>query len=451
MTTFTAPSWSRRRWLRVTALAGLGAGAATLTACGGGDSATASLSADRSVYFVGDRATLRAEFDAGQARIEPGIGPVRSGELVLTPVLDRPVSYRLIVQRAGQPDQVLSLALDVRFRNRWVAAEQAFPVAGQASVADALGGLLVVGGQRNLFAPSADVDRFDPATRRFVRIGALLTGRVQASATLLADGRVLVVGGTQALPDAPQWELFDPALGRTVASGLLAAPRNGHSATRLRDGRVLVAGGTGRDSAELFDPQTQTWRLLASRLQHPREGHSATLLGDGQVLIVGGHGAATGYHFAERFDPAAERFASLADAPAEQRLMHAALPQADGTIAIVGGEQLVGEDIVPYATTWRFDPAGARFVAGPALPQARTLAAATRAADGQVLLFGGAPADAPPTDAALAWTPQGVRALAPMPAPRAWADAHRLPDGRILVYGGLDALGQLVTQPAIYE
>lgn len=451
MTTLSASSWSRRRWLRTTALAGLSAGAATLTACGGGDTATASLSADRSLYFVGDRATLRAEFDAGQARIEPGIGPVRSGELVQTPVLDRPVTYRLIVQRAGQPDQVLSLSLDVRFRNRWAATDQAFPVAGQASVGDALGRLYVIGGQRNLFAPSADVDRFDPATRRFVRVGALLTGRVQASATLLADGRILVVGGVQALPDAPQWEVFDPALGRSVASGFLHAPRSGHTATRLRDGRVLVTGGTGRDSAELFDPQTQAWRLLASRLQHPREGHSATLLADGQVLVIGGHGAAAGYRFAERFDPGAERFTPLADAPAEQRLMHAALPQADGTIAIVGGEQLVGEDIVPFATTWRFDPATSRFAAGPALPQGRTLAAATSAADGQVLVFGGAPAEAPPTDSALAWTPQGVRALAPMPAPRAWAGAHRLPDGRVLVYGGLDALGQLVTQPAIYE
>jgi hypothetical protein len=61
--------------------------------------------------------------------------------------------------------------------------------------------------------------------------------------------------------------------------------RKFHAATLMPDGRVLVVGD---DSAELYDPATNTWST-AGELNLPRfDLHTATLLGDGRVLVVGG-------------------------------------------------------------------------------------------------------------------------------------------------------------------
>jgi hypothetical protein len=71
----------------------------------------------------------------------------------------------------------------------------------------------------------------------------------------------------------------------------MKAARSFHTATLLNDGRVLVVGGkTLKDvtaSAEIFDPQTGTWTNVGS-LKFPRMNHAATLLDNGDVLIIGG-------------------------------------------------------------------------------------------------------------------------------------------------------------------
>jgi N-acetylneuraminic acid mutarotase len=61
---------------------------------------------------------------------------------------------------------------------------------------------------------------------------------------------------------------------------------------------VLVAGGLQLDpptlnsaildSAELFDPATETFTSSNSHLTVPREGATATPLNNGKVLIAGG-------------------------------------------------------------------------------------------------------------------------------------------------------------------
>jgi len=78
------------------------------------------------------------------------------------------------------------------------------------------------------------------------------------TATLLGDGRVLVVGGS-ANPDAQTAaELFDPGTERWIATGSLATAGESHTATLLVDGRVLVTGDyyldDSRASGELYDP-----------------------------------------------------------------------------------------------------------------------------------------------------------------------------------------------------
>lgn len=126
------------------------------------------------------------------------------------------------------------------------------------------------------------------------------------SATVLADGRVLILGGrTGADVPVASGVIVDPrpdpftdgrydATAATVTSlgNVLQVARAGHSATLLADGRVLIIGGKGGStdlsSIELFDPETNTSSLLPYSLATPRSNHTATPRPNGNVLVIGG-------------------------------------------------------------------------------------------------------------------------------------------------------------------
>src|SRR5262249_48168162 len=99
-------------------------------------------------------------------------------------------------------------------------------------------------------------------------------------------------------------ELYDSATGTWTFTGNLNTARYWHTATLLADGMVLVAGGVVLDgSAELYDPATETWTTTGS-LNTARWQHTATLLPSGKVLVAGGVGNVGDLSSAELYDPA---------------------------------------------------------------------------------------------------------------------------------------------------
>jgi N-acetylneuraminic acid mutarotase len=95
-----------------------------------------------------------------------------------------------------------------------------------------------------------------------------------------------------------RWHAFAQATLQQVTApgwsrtGSLNTGRMNYTATLLSNGKVLVAGGINcafdyLNSAELYDPTTETWSYTGS-LNMPRRGHSATLLPNGKVLVAGG-------------------------------------------------------------------------------------------------------------------------------------------------------------------
>lgn len=226
--------------------------------------------------------------------------------------------------------------------------------------------VLIAGGMRgaNELGARTVVELFDAKTGRFTTAGSLTHGRFAHTATLLTDGRVLLVGGQGGyLKGAPESdsELYDPRTGTFPATGPLRNGRFGHTATLMADGRVLVAGGSSSmtkqlDDAEIYDPRTGRFTRGAEFMANSRLGHTATLLPDGRVLISGGCGGSrspqdqklNGYEYlasADLFDPREERsWASFrpTEPMCSRRQNHTSTLLPDGQVLVAGGEDYDG-------------------------------------------------------------------------------------------------------------
>src|ERR1700733_163712 len=95
---------------------------------------------------------------------------------------------------------------------------------------------------------------------------------------------VLLVSATPVGAQQPGWSV----------TGSLGTPRSGHTATLLANGKVLVAGGYGLTSAEVYDPATGQWSATGSMIS-PRGEHLAVRLTNGKVLVAGGFDGYVGF------------------------------------------------------------------------------------------------------------------------------------------------------------
>lgn len=363
------------------------------------------------------------------------------------------------------------------------------------------GRVLVVGGSGGTLT-----EIYDPVRRSTTATASLVQGRGMHTATLLRDGRVLVVGGAVQDSWSPNFapfasvEIYDGATATWSAAAALGEARANHTATLLPDGRVLVVGGVSGDgsatpataiplaSVEVYDPVADTWTALAS-MRLARRLHGATLLEDGRVLVTGGRDESdVSGRSAEIYDPANDTWIDTPDTldgsdPPQQiasRYLHTATATADGAVLVMGGLTSASriERYGADAGTWSgmgglapgYDrgasllPSGAVLVNGgfgggymanvqavasdngtvavsdeAPLAIARAAHVSTVLADGRVLVTGGAvqggsgaTASVESFDPAVA----SVVAAAPLQSARAGFSATVLRDGRVLLAGG---------------
>jgi hypothetical protein len=153
------------------------------------------------------------------------------------------------------------------------------------------GKVLCLGGISSEATKLASAELYNSATGTWVSTGSMYSERDYPSpAILLPNGKVLIEGGrvNPGLSQTNGAELYDSDTGIWSLTGSMNAVRDIHSATLLLDGKVLVIGGGGPlTSAELYDSDTGTWSTIES-LNVARGLHAATLLPDGQVLVAGG-------------------------------------------------------------------------------------------------------------------------------------------------------------------
>jgi WD40 repeat protein len=136
---------------------------------------------------------------------------------------------------------------------------------------------------------------YNPDTGTFSTTGKMSIRRYNHSATLLPNGKVLIAGGEspdtgyEALVTA---ELYDPSTGAFTATGSMTIARTYHTATLLPNGKVLIVGGIGPSdplsSTEIYDPSSGTFSAAGS-LVTARGRHTALLLWNGKVMVAGGN------------------------------------------------------------------------------------------------------------------------------------------------------------------
>jgi hypothetical protein len=156
-------------------------------------------------------------------------------------------------------------------------------ISGRSATLLTSGEVLVAGGGHEDCGRFADAERYDPSSDTFALVEPMTRRRVFHTATRLVDGTVLIAGGESesgfSLVTEAMAEIYDPSTARFYLVGSMQKGRALHTATLLADGRVLLAGGLffqdvglflgSLDTADLYTPSTTLPQVVPV---FPRDG-----------------------------------------------------------------------------------------------------------------------------------------------------------------------------------
>jgi hypothetical protein len=324
------------------------------------------------------------------------------------------------------------------------------------------GKVLVAGGSDNDSNPTAAAELYNPGTGAWQATGPMAHPRFSHTATLLTNGYVLVAGGVSNYSGpglVTNVELYNPTNATWTATGPLHFPRYGHTATLLADGEVLVAGGLGTNGSsanfveilpsETYNPNTGLWKTNGAMHAGRMSGHTATLLQNGQVLVAGGaitnNILVTGE--CELFDPASSNW--TVSTPMNDTLaFHTATRLPSGLVLVAGGDTDIGSfggfSYYPLTDAEIYDPNLQSWTMTGSLNNVHDNHAAVLLTNGLVLVAGTA-VEVYTTNSAELYDPSVGRwtTAAQMNHPRNQLTLTLLPSGQALAVGGLVAAAEL--------
>jgi hypothetical protein len=393
---------------------------------------------------AGQKVTLTPVFVKGTGTIDNGVGAVISGQAVTSGALAVSTDFTLTVTNlAGTNVTLIATATIVRDgfvsvgQMKWPQAKHAATLITAGANAGKV--LLTGGGNWDLGTVFPWAQIYDPVTRTFAATPDMNVGRTQHNSVLLPDGKHVLVEGGDANPSgssssAPTTgEVFDSDTGQFPAQSLvnMSAQRAvRHTATLLANGAVLITGGgtdldTAFNSAEVFLPSGGQFSALSATMGSHRFGHAATRLTNGSVLITGGWDPNTELDVAELYTSSSTTsgsFASTIGAMQGGGSGHTSTLLTSGKILIAGGD----------IASQTYDPATKAFTP-TSDSTALFLFGATLLVSGKVLLTDGTVNPPMLYDPA---TDKFTATKAPMNEARFDSTATLLGDGTVLIAGG---------------
>ena len=252
------------------------------------------------------------------------------------------------------------------------------------------GQVLIIGGCSSCDARIAlnATEMYDPTQNTFTPLTATTTiGRIGHTATLLPNGRVLIVGGFNGFLTVNTAEVYDaipaPAenLDWTALAPMLEA--RDQFAGGVIDGKIYIFGGNGDPeginlkTTEVYDPALNEWNGLASNEHNGGNGveeiSSAVL--NGKLYVFGAYGSGTSngvFNFVEEYDPATDAWRSLTPRPTT--VAAATAVTYNGEVYLFGGyKDGTGQsnDAVeaynPATNTWRTVTSTPGYIVGAAI------------------------------------------------------------------------------------
>lgn len=153
---------------------------------------------------------------------------------------------------------------------------------------------------------------YSPSTNTAVATGSQPGFYWAQTAVRLRDGRVLLCGGYNSFLGSVRTtadaQIYSPQNGSFTSIAPMMQARSGATAALLPDGRVLIVGGrdawnTYLSNAEVFDPATQRFSLSDARPINARAGALALSIGGGRLVIAGGQDSHGPIRESEAFIP----------------------------------------------------------------------------------------------------------------------------------------------------
>ena len=418
----------------------------------------------------GQQSTLAYSFTGGTGSIDNGVGSVTSGgTTIVTPAAT--TTYTLTVTPASGPTVQRQATVTVATGNPTMSSSRAF----HTETLLLNGKVLLAGGLSAplSFTTTATADLYNPASELLNPTGSLGTARWLHTATLLNNGKVLIVGGFVSKYDGTTAaELYDPATGLfTPTSGPLHYPRGGHTATLLPSGDVLIVGGySGRTNdlanypavCEVYNPVSNFFRDSGS-LNSKRGAHRATPIYnasfpvaaqsaehadalENRVLISGGYSANGFVTSLEWYYVASDSFVTLSVGIINGRAFHTAVLLPNNKVLLAGGGNSASFPIGTTTSAELYDVAGNTSALTGSLTSTRAAHTSTLVG-GKVLVFGGVTGYAGIFGGAIYASVESYDPVtgvfttlaAPMAAGRAFHCGTLLGNGKILLSGGINA------------
>ncbi|MEV4943238.1 discoidin domain-containing protein [Streptomyces zaomyceticus] len=271
---------------------------------------------------------------------------------------------------------------------------------------------------------------------------------------MLADGRVLVTGGS----NADKASIYDPATDSWSATGAMNIARGYQSMTLLSTGEAFVLGGswsgtTGDKSGEVWSPDTATWRRLPGvpaapaltadpRGPYRADNHMWLYATSGGKVLQAGPSKQMNWITTDG-DGSITSAGTRADS--QDAMNGNAVAYGIGKLLTLGGSPAYeNAPATRRAYTVSVDGDQVRAARTGDMGHARAFGNSVVLPDGKVAVFGGQSHPVPFSDATSVLTPElwdpatgTFTPLASMAIPRNYHSvANLLPDGRIFSGGG---------------